>query len=516
MQTKTPSQLFLVAAILLAPQLAFAQLAVSNLLTDHAVLQSDTDVPVWGRAEAGAEVTVEFANQKKTTTAATNGTWSLSLDPLTASFEPAELNVSTNKETITLTDILVGEVWICSGQSNMQMSHKGVPELRPLVRQAKHIRSFHVKRTVAFEEAENVTGTWRTEIPDSAVAFSFAHFLQAKSETPVGIILSCWGSSSLEAWMPRDMVDSVPHFKAMMDNFDADTKTRKRIESILNGKQPWPRADDIFLRRQTNILYNAMLHPLAPYACRGLVWYQGERNAQTMKDGVKEPWYSNHSGMLKYGETLKKWIQRNRKQFRNDEMQFLIVMLPGYGRVLPSGPNAGPESPDAHSWAWMRESQLQVLDLPNTAIANTIDLGDVKNIHPKDKLPIGQRLALLARTAQENESMTQGPSMTRVESGGEQLTVHFENADGLKTVDGSSPTGFWICDASIKWVPANAAIKGETVVLSSAEIEKPLHVRYAFAGKPKVNLVNGADLPTLPFRSDSLEPVFRAAKTDAQ
>ena len=137
------------------------------------------------------------------------------------------------------------------------------------------------------------------------MAFSFAYFLEEAGDVPVGIILSCWGSSSLEAWMPRDMVETVPHFKTVMEEFDADTETQEKINSILTGKRPWGRQNDIYLRRQANILYNAMIHPLIPYACRGLVWYQGERNTQSMLGMQKEPWFGRHSGMLKYGDTLK-------------------------------------------------------------------------------------------------------------------------------------------------------------------------------------------------------------------
>ena len=316
---------------------AQAELAVSKIFTDHAVLQRDVPVPVWGRADAQAAVTVSFADQTKKTRADENGKWRVTLDPLAGSSDPRKLIIGTGGELLVLTNIVVGEVWICSGQSNMQKSVKSVRDVKALVPKMKHVRSFQVKRTVAFDEQENVEGTWKQKRPDSAVACSFAHFLQQKADVPVGIILTCWGSSSLEAWMPRDMVDTVPHFQSMMEDFDNDTNTRDQIQGILDGEKPWSRKDDVFLRRQTNILYNAMMHPLAPYSCRGLVWYQGERNTQSMNSGVKEPWYGNHSGILKYGDTLKKWIQRYRKQWKNDQMQFLIVMPVSYTHLtLPT------------------------------------------------------------------------------------------------------------------------------------------------------------------------------------
>lgn len=496
-----------ILAATLLPHAAIAELTVASPFTSHAVLQRDASIPVWGRAEPGETVSVEFGGQGKSAKADPSGKWSLKLDPLPASFQGRVLRVTSGNSNISFDNVVVGEVWICSGQSNMQMGVAAAPKVQALIPMAKHIRCFEVKRTVAMSEQESCEGNWTLQHPNSAVAFSFAWFLQQSVEAPVGIILACWGSSSLEAWTPRDMTESVPHFKTMMAEFDADTETRERIQSILNSKKPWSRADDIFLRRQSNILYNAMIHPLAPYACRGLVWYQGERNTQSMYGMLDNPWYSRNSGMLKYGETLKQWILRYRQEWHNDDMHFLTVMLPGYHKALPTGPQLGPEHPDSHSWAWMRESQLKSLDLPHTLVANTIDLGDVRNIHPKDKLPIGRRLAMLASWNTLHQKVEVfGPMMDDVQVCQETLVVSFEHAKGLTTTDGKSPTGFWLANKSGEWFEADAKIEGETVVVSSPKLPRPWYVRYAFAGKPKVNLVNAAGLPTYPFRSDSFPP----------
>ena len=339
------------------------------------------------------------------------------------------------------------------------------------------------------------------------MAFSFAYFLEQAGDVPVGIILTCWGSSSLEAWMPRDMTETVPHFKTMMEEFDANTKNIEKINSILNGPRPWKRKDDIFLRQQTNILYNAMMNPLVPYGCRGMVWYQGERNAGSMFEMPEGKWQARNSGILKYGDTLKAWIERYRQGWGNDQMEIMIVMLPGYYKPMKSGAEKGAQNPAAHSWAWMREAQLEVLDLPHTAVINTIDLGKEKNIHPADKLPVGKRLALMAaRETLGQDVEAQGPVMKKVEVQDGQIVVRFDHAEGLKTVDGQPPTGFWIANDSKKWVKAEAKLEGETVVLNSSEIKEPQFVRYAFSGKPKVNLVNSADLPVYPFRTDTFKP----------
>ncbi|MFC7338777.1 sialate O-acetylesterase [Haloferula chungangensis] len=491
----------------LGPVTGVAEVSVASPFTDNAVLQRDMPLPVWGKADPGEKVTVEFAGQTKSCAADSSGRWELRLDAMRASAEPRVLQVSGQDSKRSFANVVVGEVWICSGQSNMQFAAKSVPEIRVLERKAKGIRSFEVGKTVAFTEQDRLDGQWVDGPPSSAVALAFAYFLEEAADVPVGIILTCWGSSSLEAWMPRDMTESVPHFKTMVEEFDADARTRDRIAAILKGPKPWSQADDVFLRRQTNILYNAMMHPLAPYACRGLVWYQGERNTQSMFGMPKEPWFSRNSGMLKYGETLGQWIQRYRTEWQNDQMHFLITMLPGYYQEMPTGPKMGPEHPASHSWAWMRESQLKAGELGNVSVANTVDLGDVKNVHPKDKLPVGQRLALLAvRDTLDEDVVAEGPVMKRVERQGDHLVVHFDHADGLTTRDGEAPSGFWLADDSEKWVEARAELKGRTVVLRSADLAKPLYVRYAFVGKPKVNLVNEAGLPAYPFRSDSFAP----------
>ena len=492
---------------LLFSQMTLAELKVADIFTDHCVLQQGMNLPVWGTANVGDKVTVTFNGKNQTTRAGSDGKWKISLSPLEASFKSASLVVESGKDKLTLKDILVGEVWICSGQSNMQMEVSKVPEVKKLVNKSKHIRSFEVKHMVAFEEQDTLDGKWTVTHPVSAVAFSFAYYLHQHGDVPIGIIHSSWGSSGIEAWMPRDMEQTVPHFKTIMQEFDADTKTKQKIQSILDGKRPWSRNDDVFLRRQSNLLYNAMIHPLSPYACRGLVWYQGERNTQSMQGMLTTPWYSRNSGMLKYGDTLKAWIQRYRKQWGNEEMHFLTVMLPGYHKALKTGKQKGHDHPDAHSWAWMRESQLKSLELNHTNVVTTIDLGDLKNIHPKDKLPIGQRLALLAaRDTLGKDLIAQGPTVKNVEKADGKLIIHFDHAEGLKTPDNKAPTSFWIADDSQKWVRAEATLKGESVVLKAKEVSQPLYVRYAFTGKPEVNLVNGADLPATPFRSDTFSP----------
>lgn len=482
------------------------KLSVSSLFCNHMVLQRDALVPIWGQAKPKEIITITFSGQNKTAITGEDGKWMIQLDPLRPSKVGRQMIISGSTK-LEILDVVVGEVWICSGQSNMQLNVNAVPEIKALIPKLKNIRSFEVKRIVSFEEKEDINGKWTTQHPSSAVAFSFAYFLELAEDIPIGIIHSSWGSSSIEAWMPLDMTKKLPYFNKIMTEFYADTLTRKRIHKAITSPKGWSRQEDIFMRRQPNILYNAMMKPLAPYACRGLIWYQGERNTRylsKMPEFTKATWFHRVSGMKEYGDVLKHWIQRYRKQWNNNQMHFMVVMLPGYGKGTVKNLKIDPQSPTEESFAWMRESQLKALELPHTSVVNTIDLGDVKDIHPKDKLPIGKRLALLARknTLKKN-IVAQGPKMKRVTIKRKKIIVYFDNAKGLKTNNLEMPSGFWIADKSFNWKPAKAKIKNQTIVLKSSKVKRPLYVRYAFAGMPNVNLINNSGLPAYPFRTDS-------------
>ena len=480
-------------------------LRVASPFTDHTVLQRGMDVPVWGTAEPCSEVVVKFAGQEKTAKTGPDGRWKVELDPLAGSSQGQEMTIQAGESVLKLSDVVVGEVWICSGQSNMQMGRGSVKELQGL--SEDNLRTFEVKRTVAFTEQDELEGAWKMGGPGSAVAFGFAHHLAKRTDgLPVGIILSAWGSSSLEAWMPKDMEEDFPYFKKILAEQDADKEGKARIQAAL-AKGKWSGPDDVFMRRHANILYNAIMHPLAPFASRGLVWYQGERNTRYITGMPESPWFHRVAGIREYDDVLKAWMQRYRKEWGREDFHFLAVMLPGFGATLGTGPNRDQSHPASHSWAWMRESQLAALELPHTGVANTIDLGDVKNIHPRDKEPIGERLALLAaRDTLGQTIVASGPVFQRLEKKGKQLVVHFQDAGGLKTSDGKPPAEFWLSGKDGKWEPAQARIQGQTVVLLSGDVPDPLHVRYAFTGKPAVNLVNSAGLPAYPFRTDSFAP----------
>lgn len=352
--------------LLLAAQgVVNADVTPSSMFGDYMVLQRGMPVPVWGTAAPGEEVTVGFAGKTESTKADQGGKWKVVLPAMEPSSEGRELTIE-GKNKIVFKDVLVGEVWVCSGQSNMQygwgneslpiFNWGGDTNLAALAPDAKTkpIRSYTVNTDVSLTPNMNCSGTWSTNVSGSAVAFGFSYHLYQKLQVPVGVIVTCWGSSTIEGWMPRDMTEQLPHFKKIMEEFDSNTNTQSKILSAAGRCKPH---GNVFHRQQPNVLYNAMLHPVIPYACRGMVWYQGEANAAKPAD---------------YAQSFPLWLERLRKEWGRADFHLLAVMLPGYGDK---------------AWPLFREVQMGILKVPHTSVANTIDLGDAKNIHPADKAP---------------------------------------------------------------------------------------------------------------------------------
>lgn len=469
-------------------------LKLGSLFQEHMVLQRNMPINIWGQSLPNKLVKVALGNKMVSVFSDENGNWKVVLPKLKAG-GPFKFSVISEKEQINFTDVLIGEVWVCAGQSNMVMPHLNIPEIHKLDALSKNIRTFEVPRTASFTKEKDIEkGVWALANPSAAVAFSFSYFLQKNAGVPVGIILTSWGSSSLEGWLPKDLTKDLPHFKTMMENFEADQPKKQRITSILNSKGERKRKDDIFLRIQPNVIYNAMLNPLIPYTCRGLVWYQGEANSGTKK------------GMFQYRETFPLWVAYLRKQWQQSPLEFVVVALPSFIGKTNKKPRFNAENPTEDSWAWMRESQYSFDEIKNVQVVNTIDLGEAFNIHPKDKLPVGERAALLAEKATfNNKVVANGPIFKNYKVRKNEIIIKFSDAKGLRTIDGTSPRGFWISDKNQKWHQATAIIKGKKVIVKTEDIESPMHVRYAFSAKPNVNLVNKAGLPTRPFRTDTFK-----------
>ena len=489
------------------------ELELASPFGEGMILQRQMLIPVWGWGEPGKKITVKFSGAEVSVVVDAAGRWRCDLPSMEASAAPQIFTVSDGATTITYSNVLVGEVWICCGQSNMEMGYGNIPDIGKLVEETKAakrpVRTLNIESMIAMEEVDRCFGAvWSTEPPPSAVAASFSCLLQEKLNIPVAVVLTRWGSSSIEGWMPLDMEARLPHFKRKMET-ELDPDRRELCERIIEsarstGKLEYADAEtkarakkikarkaNIFCRTRPNLLYNAMLHPLIPMACRGMVYYQGEANGKSYED------------MIQYRETLPLWLERLRSEWGGDGFFFLNVMLPGFGRTLKSGPNIGDlEAVDAHSWAILRNAQMEVLKLPNTAVANTIDLGEEKKIHPLDKMPVGRRLTLLARREVYGESglLAAGPLFQTLETPGQEIVIHFKDAEGLKTADGQPPRAFWVGSDEKGWQRVLAKVRGEAVVLALPFGAKPRQVCYAFSAMPQVNLVNKAGLPAYPFR----------------
>jgi sialate O-acetylesterase len=487
MQQVIPS-LILSLALLLGIS-ARAELHVSPMFGDHMVLQRELTVPVWGKADPGETITVRFGGHEARTRADRDGKWMLQLPPMAASAEGRELSIEAKGITKQFKDVLVGEVWVCAGQSNMQygwgskskprFNWGGDADLTKLAEGATDlpIRSYEVPPNVSFEPTDECAGEWSTALPGSAVAFGFSYHLHKSLNVPVAVIVTCWGSSFIEGWMPIELTEELPHFKKIMEDFQKSEPTRTRIEAAM---KMGIRDGMTFVRKQPNIVYNAMLHPVIPYGCRGIVWYQGEANADQPE---------------LYPASLRAWISELRKRWKRDDLHVLAVMLPQYGEEKGAA--------DQKSWAWFREAQAKGLKLPHTALINTIDLGDPKNIHPADKAPIAERLARIARHDIHGEIISaRGPEYRNHMIEGATVTLTFDHAEDLTTKDGKAPEGFWLAGEVRQWHPARAAIKGATVEVQADGVNNPVACRYAFSNSPAVNMVNKTGLPAGPFRTD--------------
>lgn len=473
---------------LLGAASASADISVANIFNDHMVLQREVPVPVWGTAEAGETVTVSFGAATRTATAAANGSWSVDLEPMAASAEPRELKVSGSKSAkgAGFKDVLVGEVWLASGQSNMATSG-GAPAGEmdtPLVR-VGGVPSFY-----PLEAAPDLGGRagWKvataTAAPGcSGAALYFARGLQAELQVPVGVVVSAVGGTRIEAWLRRGAFDAAVPKSRYRDNMlnaveAAKTKPTPNPEnkpaSFISGTPEWASA-------RMGGRHNGMIAPLARFPVRGFIWYQGEDNAR------------DHA---EYAKLLPAMINDWRALW-GKELAFLIVQLPAY--------NAD-KKPDGTDWAAMREVQERVaMSVANCGVAITLDNNDPGELHPKNKPAVGDRLARVAlnQVYGITKVVAHGPRFNEMKFTGPRAVVSFkDDGHGLASTSGDGLTGFQIAGADKKFVTAGARIEGSNVIVSSAQVPEPVAVRYAWVNVPAVSLTNNAGLPAAPFRTD--------------
>ena len=492
--------LFFAFAVLAAVPI-FADVAVTNTFTDNAVLQRDKCARVWGTADPGEKVSVSFAGQTKGAIADNNGAWSVILDPMPASNEGKDLVISA-KNTLTFHNVVVGEVWICSGQSNMEMplNSWGQPRLACTEEEINGDYSFirfnRAKHVVTDEPRNTLESTGWLMCKDgvqkdcTAAGFHFAVRLHQELGCPIGLIDSNWGGSNINSWIPATGWTKVPELVPIREKYESDRKAGEKIED-------WSKQAGMF---------NAMLYPWVPYTIRGAIWYQGESNA-----GEEEFYYFKQKAMIE------EW----RHLWGEGDFPFYWVQLAPFTQ-----PSIRPDV--TGNWPGLRDGQTKCLELPNTGQAVIIDVGETFDIHPRDKFDVGNRLALwaLANIFEKNiepqsptfESVKfeNGKAIVKFSHVGSGLITGVKNGrDPLVETPNASPLRFALGEIAPKndenapdqtfWIFANAEIVGnDTVVVSSPYVKNPSAVRYAWQMNPAgCNLYSREGLPATPFRTDN-------------
>ena len=490
------------------------------------VLQRERAAAIWGKANPKDEVKIEFKGKTASTTADDQGRWRTSIETGSADANGAALTVKAGGESVTISDVLVGEVWLASGQSNMYFTMDRVPAYAELISKADHpgLRMFNAPLVTAVEPQDDITGEWTLCSPQtvpgySAVAFFFALKLHQDLGVPVGVLKTCWGGKPVETFTSREALNTLPGTKEMVDklmaeaasydpakasaNYETSLEKWKATITAAKGKsaeerkrlpkKPAAPKPPLETEGRPGVLFNAMINPFAGYTMRGAIWYQGEGNAKT--------------GAVPYDQTLPLMIRDWRKRW-GDEFSFYFVQLANF-----HAPSTAPGTPDP--WALLQDRMRHILvSTPKTGMAIINDVGEANDIHPKDKKSPGERLARWALAKDYSRDLIySGPlyKSSKVQDGA--VRVSFEQAGaGLKACDGGALKRFEIAGADRVWHWADAKIDGtESVIVNSSEVKQPLAVRYAWAANPEgANLVNSDGLPASIFRTDDWDDVEAA------
>jgi sialate O-acetylesterase len=488
----------LLAALALSAR-SFADVTLPALLADHMVIQRGLPAHIWGMATPHEAVSVTFRGETKSTAADDNGRWSIFLSPGEAGGPFQVIVKATN--TITLNDILVGDVWLASGQSNMEFAMNSLANAPTEIAAAQYprIRLFRVDHKPADYPLDDVGSKgWAACTPESAadssaVAYFFARHIQQKLGVPIGLIETFWGGTPAESWTSLHGLASdaslMPVFSARSKTLATQSTTlleQKREEREYQQATAQAKANGTplpewhwhpdFAAWAPAALYNGMIAPLTPFAIRGVIWYQGEANSGPDRAPL-------------YARLFQTMIRDWRNHWDEGDFPFLFVQIANW--------DTAPEA----LWPDVRNAQRQALALRNTGMAVTIDIGDAVDIHPKNKQDVGLRLALAARAITYGEKIEwSGPLYRQVTREEHALRVWFDHADGL-AAKGAPLTGFEIAGVDGKYAPADAKIEGASVVVSNPTVPTPVSVRYGWAANPTCNLVNREGLPASPFQA---------------
>ena len=453
----------------LVPCVSFAQTKLPSIFGDHMVLQREKAIPVWGWDQPGTDVTVTLGEQSVTVAAGDDGKWSASLKAMDAG-GPFELKVKGSEERV-FKDVLIGEVWLCSGQSNMEWTVNRSKDAKAEIANAdfpkiRHIKFQHVPAAKPLDDAK--VGGWKIcdseNVPNfTAVGYYFGRHLHRELDVPIGLIGSNWGGTRIEPWTPPAGFKAIDELSEIAGNLDEFPKVNKA------GK---------VIHQSPLALYNGMINPIVPFAMRGAIWYQGESN--------------NGEGML-YHHKMKALIHGWRTVWNDPEMPFYFVQLAPYRY----------RRPQALPGIW--EAQTATLSVPHTGMAVTVDIGNINDIHPKNKQDVGKRLAkwALAKNYGKTDLVYCGPLFKSMTVEGKVARLSFDHVgSGLVSRNGEALTHFTVAGEDKKFVDAVAKIDGESVVVQAEGVDKPVAVRFGWDELAEPNLSNKEGLPASPFRTD--------------
>jgi len=509
-----------VLTLALAPALR-AELKLPAIISDHMVLQQKQTNPIWGWDAPGTKVTVTFSGQTKSAEAAGDGRWTVKLDPVEVNATPQVLTIagSTKRE---IQDVLVGEVWMCSGQSNMGFTLSGDwnGDIEAAASNLPKLRLIKVPQVGTQELQNDFKGEWRASNADSAKSFSavgffFGRYIHEILGIPVGLIDNSWGGSAAEAWVRRGTLEKDPRFKPLMENtakreaelqsenanaaFEKATAAwQAQVEKMkatgLKPGQQLPRAPQppkawLTGQGRPGNIFAGVVHPTIGYGIKGVVWYQGE---------------SNVSRAYEYASLFPFMIEEWRKEWKQGDFPFYWVQLADFKTEIPE--------PGDSDWAELRESQTKTMKLPNTGQAVITDLGEGKDIHPKNKHDVAARLVRWALVKDYGMKIPyRSPEYKGIEIRGGKVIVTFDCfGSGLRPFDVQEAVGFTVCGEDKVWHWAKGTILGkDKVELSSEAVGMPVAVRYAWADNPIGNVFSNEGLPLTPFRTDDFEMITK-------
>jgi sialate O-acetylesterase len=498
---KTTKSLTISMFLLVMVSLSFGDVKLPSVISSNMVLQQKSKVAIWGWADPGEKVSITASWKRNVkVTAGKDGKWSAKMQTPNAG-GPYTVTVKGNN-TITLENVLVGEVWVCSGQSNMQFAVTGSDTGEKYIAEADYpnIRLFGVKRNVAGEPQEDCVGNWAKCSPEtvarfSAVGYYFGLELYKELDVPIGLISSNWGGTPAEAWTRKEYLENDDMFAPILERHERKVKNLpnakkmypKKLErwqqqvkeAEANGKKRKPKkpeAPTARNHRDPSSLYNGMIAPLVPYGIKGVIWYQGEAN-------VARAW--------QYRKLFPAMITNWRKDWKQGNFPFYFVQIAPF--------KYSEERPSQE----LREAQFMTLSLANTGIAVTMDVGNRDNIHPKNKLDVGKRLALWALAKDYGKRLVySGPLYKSKKIEGDKIRLSFDHVGSGLMAKGGELTDFTIAGSGKEFVDAKAVIDGKTIVVSSESIKKPVSVRFGWTNAPEANLFNKEGLPASSFRTD--------------